>query len=178
MSAETQEFDKVLKPKTEEEKKTIQNKQEGTFKDIDKPDKPAGEEPKESEWNKYFSDLNEKYAKTVRDVGVTSIYKIPIIDNEDGTVKEVSFSRKKPTVAELRLIAQKQKEYDEKPKKNLSLFEAQELASLYSEFAEMLLINNNTGKPITRTEFEQQDWGFIRSVIDNCLLKSLVGSTG
>ncbi len=177
MSAESKEFDEVVKsikkPETKEKKV-----EEGTFKDIDKTeDKPAEEEKKESEWNKYFSDLNEKYAKTVRDVGATSTYKIPIV-NGDGTVKDVLFSRKKPTVAELRLIAEKQKEYDEKPKKNLSLFEAQELASLYSEFASMLLINNNTGKPITRAEFEQQDWGFIRSVIDNCLLKSLVGSTG
>jgi hypothetical protein len=58
------------------------------------------------------------------------------------------------------------------------LFEAEELASLYLEFAQMLLINTTTNEPITKDEFEQQEWGTIRSIIDNCILKSLVGTSG
>jgi len=143
----------------------------------EKVEAPTEEPKKETEWEKYFKDLNEKYGEKVREVGQKAEYILPIM-NGDGNIKKVTFSRKRPSVKELRLIAAKQKEYDEKPKKEVSLFEAEELASLYLEFAQMLLINSSTGKPITKDEFESQDWGFIRSVVDNCLLKSLVGSTG
>ena len=149
-----------------------------TFKDKEEPKKEKKTKDKEpTEWEKYFQKLNESYAKTVREVGQKSEYSLPIVDG-DGTTKNTLYSRKRLSVKELRWLAAKQKEYDTKPKENLSLFEAEELASLYLEFAQMLLINNTTGKPITKDEFEQQEWGKVRSVVDNCILKSLVGTTG
>jgi hypothetical protein len=157
---EEKEFDQVFTKK--------ENKLE-TFKD---EPKKVEEKKEPTEWEKYFQNLNDQYGKTVREVGQKNIYTISV----DG--KDVQFTRKRLSVKELRWLAAKQKEYDEKPKDSLSLFEAEELASLYLEFAQMLLVNTTTNEPITKDEFETQEWGKIRSIVDNCILKSLVGTTG
>ena len=160
-------MDEVVKPVKKEQKLE-------TFKET-KTEVKEEEKEEISEWDKYIQPLQEKYGKKVREVGEKGHYMIPVIQ-EDKSTKEVSFSLKSLSVKDLRWLAAKQKEYDEKPKKNLSLFEAEELASMYLEYAEMLLVNSKTGEPITKDIFENQDWGFIRSVVDDCILKSLVGS--
>ena len=181
-ASEVKDFDEVVKNLKKEKKNELETfneskteveeePKEETKLEKEKEKKPMGER------DIYFQNLNEDYAKTVRQIGQKNIYALPIV-NGDGTKKDVLFSRKRLSVKELRWLAAKQKEYDEKPKENLSLFEAEDLASLYLEFAQMLLINNSTMEPITRDEFEQQDWGTVRSVVDNCILKSLVGSSG
>lgn len=162
----SKEFDEVVEP--------APKKEELTVKDPETVDK---EEIPKSEWNSYFENLNEDYAKEVKKVGMKNQYYIPIM-NGDGTVKETAFERKRLSVKELRQVAAKQKEYGERPKEQNTLFEAELLASLYLEYAQMLLVNTVTQKPITKDEFETQDWGKIRAIVDDCLLKSLVGSTG
>ena len=171
MSSESKPFDEVIEPAPKKEKEKLE-----TVKDPEVIDKEKYEEP-ESEWKPYFNRLNENYAKTVKEIGMKNQYSIPII-NGDGTTKNTLFERKRLSVKELRMIAAKQKEYGDKPKDVNSLFEAEQLASLYLEYAQMLLVNASNRKPISREEFETQDWGHIRAIIDDCLLKSLVGSTG
>ena len=169
----SKEFDEVIEPapKKEKEKEKLE-----TIKDPEVIDKEENEKP-ESEWKPYFNRLNENYAKTIKEIGMKNQYSVPII-NGDGTTKNTLFERRRLSVKELRMIAAKQKEYGDKPKDPNSLFEAEQLASLYLEYAQMLLVNASSRKPITREEFETQDWGHIRAIIDDCLLKSLVGSTG
>jgi hypothetical protein len=174
MSDKPKEFDEVFKPK---EKKTQQLE---TFEDetkTKKEDVKQEETMEESEWKPYFERLNENYARTVKEIGMKNQYSIPIV-NGDGNTKNTFFERKRLSVKELRQIAAKQKEYADRPKNPNSLFEAEELASLYLEYAQMLLVNASTRKPITKEEFETQDWGNIRAIVDDCLLKSLVGTTG
>jgi len=172
----SKEFDEVIEPapKKEKEKEKLESI---TVKDPEVIDKEEQEEGPESEWKPYFNRLNENYAKTIKEIGMKNQYSVPII-NGDGTTKNTLFERRRLSVKELRMIAAKQKEYGDKPKDPNSLFEAEQLASLYLEYAQMLLVNASSRKPITREEFETQDWGHIRAIIDDCLLKSLVGSTG
>ena len=160
------EFDEVFTTSTPKKENKLE-----TFKE---PELKKEEEPKKepTEWEQYFANLNEGYGKKVREIGQKNIYTLPI------NGKDTQFSRRRLSVKELRWLAAKQKEYDQKPKENLSLFEAEELASLYLEFAQMLLINTTTDEPITKDEFESQEWGLIRPIIDNCILKSLVGTSG
>ena len=155
----SKEFDQVVEPAPKEEVEKLQPKdkeQSLTVKDPEVIDKEKSEEP-ESEWQPYFERLNENYARTVKEVGMKNQYTIPIV-HEDGTVKNVLFERKRLSVKELRQIAAMQKEYGDRPKNKNSLFEAEELASLYLEYAQMLLVNATIRKPITKDEFETQDW--------------------
>ena len=157
------DFDEAIKP--------VEKKPQ-TF--VDEPSKKVEEkeEKKKTEWELYFEKQQESYGAKVRKVGEIGHYSIPINDDENKI-----FTLKRLSVKELKWLAAKQKEYDEKPNKNLSLFEAQELASLYLEFAQMLLVDSK-GETITQDEFESQKWDFMRAIVDDALLKSLIGSTG
>jgi len=171
LTSESKEFDEVYKPAPKEEIKKLES-----VKDPEIIDKEELEEP-ESEWQPYINILNEKHAKDVIKVGMKNQYSIPII-NSEGESKDVLFERKRLSVKELRQVAAMQKQYSQKPKNADSLYEAEQVASLYYDWAQMMLINASTRKAITQTEFEQQDWGFIKSIVDDCLIKSLHGSSG
>ncbi len=168
--SEAKEFDEVIVPADKPKKEVKKEKKLETF------DPPVEEKPK-SEWQDFFDKENEKYAKIVKEKAEQNEYSLPIV-NGDGTTKNTLFSRKRLSVAELRRLNSLQKEYNEKPVDDNSLFQAEALASLYLEYAQMLLVNNTTGEPMKKEEFETQDWGNIRALIDNCILKSLIGSTG
>jgi len=171
LSSESKEFDEVLKPAPRKEIEKLQS-----VKEPEVVDKEELEEP-ESEWTPYINILNEKHAKDVIKVGMKNQYSIPIV-NSEGEITNVLFERKRLSVKELRQVAAMQKQYTQKPKNADSLYEAEQVASLYFDWANMMLINVATRKAITQTEFEQQDWGFIKSIVDDCLIKSLHGSTG
>jgi len=174
--SESKEFDEVIKPAPREEVEKLQSVKDPNVEE-NKDEEDEGLTEEEKEWKPYFEHINKGYANTVRQVGMRNQYSIPIV-NGDGTKKDTLFNRKRCSVKELRKIAALQKEYTAKPKDKNSLADAEALASLYLEYAEMLLINATTEKPISKEEFEQQDWGTIRAIIDDAILKSLQGSTG
>jgi hypothetical protein len=163
------DFDEAVKPVEKKLEPKVQK-----FEDEKVKEEPK-EERQKTEWEKYFEKQQESYGAKVRQAGEKGHYSINIIHDE-GTEQKI-FTRKRLSVKELRWLAAKQKEYDSKPNKNLSLFEAEELASLYLEFAQLLLVDSK-GESITKDEFESQLWSEMRAIVDDAILKSLIGSTG
>jgi len=166
MSSESKEFDEVFKPAdkkaTQELIKPAEEQQLQTFNP-----------QTESNFDSYLEGVNKQYLMDISRIGFKNDYDLEVND------KKVNFRRRKLSVNELKLIEQKQKEYNEniKSKSDNTLFEAEGLAKLYLEYAQMFLINSKTNERITLDEFVNTPWEDTRTIIDACLWRTIRGTS-